>query len=90
MVRVSGYGQTGPYSARPGFAAIAESLGGLRYLTGTPGQPPVRVGVSIGDSLASDSSQLATMPQIHYVVTARIFGARGGNVVNQAVVMIGA
>jgi len=53
MVRISGYGQTGPYSTRPGFAAIAESLGGLRYLAGTPGQPPVRVGVSIGDSLAS-------------------------------------
>ena len=53
MVRVSGYGQTGPYKDRPGFAAIAESLGGLRYLTGYPNRPPVRVGVSIGDTLAS-------------------------------------
>lgn len=53
MVRVSGYGQDGPYSSRPGFAAIAESLGGLRYLAGYPDRPPVRVGVSIGDSLAS-------------------------------------
>ncbi|HYD61957.1 MAG TPA: CaiB/BaiF CoA-transferase family protein [Noviherbaspirillum sp.] len=53
MVRVSGYGQTGPYRDRPGFAAIAESMGGLRYLAGYPDRPPVRVGVSIGDTLAS-------------------------------------
>ncbi len=53
MVRVSGYGQTGPYRERPGFAAIAESMGGLRYLAGYPDRPPVRVGVSIGDTLAS-------------------------------------
>ncbi|UTW09342.1 CaiB/BaiF CoA transferase family protein [Pseudomonas benzenivorans] len=53
MVRVSGYGQDGPYSNRPGFAAIAESMGGLRNLAGYPDRPPVRVGVSIGDSLAS-------------------------------------
>ena len=53
MVRVSGYGQSGPYKERPGFAAIAESMGGLRYLAGYPDRPPVRVGVSIGDTLAS-------------------------------------
>ena len=53
MVRVSGYGQTGPYKDRPGFAAIAESMGGLRSLAGYPDRPPVRVGVSIGDTLAS-------------------------------------
>ena len=53
MVRISGYGQSGPYRDRPGFAAIAESMGGLRYLAGYPDRPPVRVGVSIGDSLAS-------------------------------------
>jgi len=53
MVRISGYGQTGPYRSRPGFAAIAESMGGLRYLSGFPDRPPVRVGVSLGDSLAS-------------------------------------
>lgn len=46
--------------------------------------------VALGDSLASDSATLAGMPQIHYIITARIFGVRGGNVVNQAVVMIGA
>jgi len=52
MLRISGYGQTGPYAQRPGFGVIAEAMGGLRYLTGEPGRVPVRVGVSIGDSLA--------------------------------------
>jgi len=53
MVRISGYGQTGPYRDRPGFGAIGEAMGGLRYTTGDPASPPSRVGVSIGDSLAS-------------------------------------
>jgi len=53
MVRISGYGQTGPYRARPGFGAIGEAMGGLRYTTGEAGRVPARVGVSIGDSLAS-------------------------------------
>jgi formyl-CoA transferase len=53
MLRISGYGQTGPYRDRPGFGVIGEAMGGLRYITGEPGRPPVRVGVSIGDSLAS-------------------------------------
>src|ERR687887_1844907 len=53
MVRISGYGQSGPYRDRPGFAAIAESMGGLRYLAGYPDRPPVRVGISLGDSLAA-------------------------------------
>ena len=53
MLRISGYGQTGPYRDLPGFGVIGEAMGGLRHLTGYPGQPPVRVGVSIGDSLAS-------------------------------------
>lgn len=52
LVRISGYGQTGPYRDRPGFASVAEALGGLRNLTGDPDRPPVRVGVSLGDSLA--------------------------------------
>jgi formyl-CoA transferase len=52
LVRISGFGQTGPYAQRPGFAAIAEAIGGLRYLTGEPGRPPVRTGVSLGDTLA--------------------------------------
>lgn len=53
MVRISGYGQNGPYRDRPGFGVIAESMGGLRYLTAEPGRVPVRVGVSIGDTLAA-------------------------------------
>jgi len=53
MVRVSGYGQNGPYSRRPGFAAIAEAMGGLRYVTGYPDRPPVRPNLSLGDTLAS-------------------------------------
>ena len=53
MVRISGFGQTGPYSHRPGFGAIGEAMGGLRYTTGAPDRPPSRVGISIGDSLAS-------------------------------------
>jgi len=53
MLRVSGYGQTGPYRDRSGFGVVAEAMGGLRHLTGEPGRVPVRVGVSIGDTLAS-------------------------------------
>jgi formyl-CoA transferase len=53
VLRVSGYGQTGPYRNRPGFAAVAEAMGGLRHLTAEPGRVPVRVGVSIGDTLAA-------------------------------------
>ena len=53
MVRISGYGQTGPYRDRPGFGAIGESMGGIRYTTGDPDGAPARVGVSIGDTLAS-------------------------------------
>jgi formyl-CoA transferase len=52
MVRLSGFGQSGPYRDRPGFGAIGEAMGGLRHLTGEPGRPPSRVGVSLGDSLA--------------------------------------
>jgi len=52
MLRVSGYGQTGPYRDLPGFGLIGEAMGGLRYLCGEPGRPPVRAGISIGDSLA--------------------------------------
>jgi formyl-CoA transferase len=53
ILRISGYGQTGPYRNRPGFGVIAEAMGGLRHLTGEPGRLPVRVGVSIGDTLAA-------------------------------------
>src|SRR5258708_4276034 len=53
MVRISGFGQSGPYKDRPGFGAIGESMGGMRYITGYPDRAPVRVGISIGDSLAA-------------------------------------
>jgi crotonobetainyl-CoA:carnitine CoA-transferase CaiB-like acyl-CoA transferase len=53
MVRISGYGQTGPYHERPGFGVIGEAIGGLRHVTGTPDRPPSRTGVSIGDTLAA-------------------------------------
>jgi len=53
MLRISGYGQTGPYRDRPGFGVVGEAMGGLRHLTAQPGQVPVRVGVSIGDTLAA-------------------------------------
>lgn len=53
LARVSGYGQTGPYRDRAGFAAVAEAMGGLRYINGFPGQAPPRTGISLGDSLAA-------------------------------------
>jgi formyl-CoA transferase len=53
LVRISGYGQDGPYSRRPGFGVIGEAMGGLRYVTGTPDRPPSRTGISIGDTLAA-------------------------------------
>jgi formyl-CoA transferase len=53
MARLSGYGQSGPYKDRPGFGAIAEAMGGLRYVTGYPDRPPVRVGISLGDAVAA-------------------------------------
>ena len=67
MVRISGYGQSGPYKDRPGFAAIAESMGGLRYLSGYPDRPPVRVGVSIGDTLAGLYGVIGALLAMHHL-----------------------
>ncbi|WP_102347249.1 CaiB/BaiF CoA transferase family protein [Bacillus sp. Marseille-P3661] len=53
MVRISGYGQDGPYKDKPGFGSIGEAMGGIRYLTGYPDRPPTRVGISLGDSVSS-------------------------------------
>ncbi|MCW4354896.1 CoA transferase [Hoyosella sp. YIM 151337] len=53
IVRISGFGQTGPYSARPGFASVGEAMGGLRYINGFPGEVPPRCGISLGDTLAA-------------------------------------
>lgn len=61
LVHVSGFGQTGPYRDKPGFGVIGEAMGGLRYLTGHQGQPSVRVGVSIGDSLSALYAVIGTL-----------------------------
>lgn len=64
MVRISGYGQSGPYRERPGFGVIGEAMGGLRYVTGTPDRPPSRVGVSIGDTLSAMYGVIGAMMAI--------------------------
>jgi formyl-CoA transferase len=65
MVRLSGYGQTGPYKDRVGFGAIGESMGGMRYITGYPDRAPVRVGISIGDSLAAMYGAMGALMALH-------------------------
>ncbi|WP_426117368.1 CaiB/BaiF CoA transferase family protein [Pseudomonas sp. DSP3-2-2] len=71
LVRISGYGQTGPYRDRPGFGAIGEAMGGIRYTTGTPGTPPARVGVSLGDSLASMHAVMGALMALLRVKTGQ-------------------
>ena len=66
MVRLSGFGQTGPYKDRPGFGAIGESMGGMRYITGHPDRAPVRVGISIGDSLAAMFGVIGALMALHH------------------------
>jgi formyl-CoA transferase len=66
MLRLSGFGQTGPYRDQAGFGAIGESMGGLRYLTGYPDRPPVRSNLSIGDSLASLHGVIGAMMALHH------------------------
>jgi formyl-CoA transferase len=66
MIRVSGYGQTGPYSHRAGFGAIGEAMGGLRYVVGDPSTPPSRMGISIGDELAATFACLGALSALHY------------------------
>ena len=66
MVRLSGFGQTGPYKDRPGFGAIGESMGGMRYITGYADRAPVRVGISIGDSLAAMFGVIGALSAIHH------------------------
>lgn len=65
MVRVSGYGQDGPYASRAGYGAIGEAMGGLRYTTGDPDKAPSRTGISIGDSLAAVYATMGTMFALH-------------------------
>ncbi|MDP3760775.1 MAG: CaiB/BaiF CoA-transferase family protein [Ramlibacter sp.] len=66
MLRISGYGQSGPYRDRPGFGVVAEAMGGLRHLTGEPGRVPVRVGVSIGDTLAALHGVIGILLALHH------------------------
>lgn len=66
MIRVSGFGQTGPYSKRAGFGAVGESMGGLRYVCGDPSTPPSRVGISIGDSLAATFATVGALSALHH------------------------
>jgi formyl-CoA transferase len=66
MIRVSGYGQTGPYSKRAGFGAVGESMGGLRYVCGDPSTPPSRMGISIGDSLAATFACIGGLTALHH------------------------
>lgn len=73
LVRISGYGQTGPYRDRPGFGAIGEAMGGMRYTTGDPESPPARTGISIGDSLASLHAVMGALMSLLHVRAA------GGN-----------
>lgn len=69
MVRISGFGQTGPASLKPGFGSIGEALGGLRFTTGDPSLPPSRMGVSIGDSIASLHAVIGTLMSVLNVRT---------------------
>ncbi|MBS4213988.1 CaiB/BaiF CoA transferase family protein [Neobacillus rhizophilus] len=66
MIRVSGYGQDGPYKDKPGFGSIGEAMGGLRYITGYQDRPPVRVGVSLGDSLSSLYAVIGALMAVYH------------------------
>ena len=66
MLRISGYGQTGPYRDLPGFGAIGEAMGGLRHLTGEPGRIPVRCGISIGDTLAGLHGTIGVLTALYH------------------------
>lgn len=80
MVRLSGYGQTGPMRDAPGFGAIGESMGGLRYVSGHPDRPPVRIGISIGDSIASLHGAIgALMALRHRDVTGGRWNGKTGS-----------
>ncbi len=74
MLRISGYGQTGPYRDLPGFGVVGEAMGGLRYLTGEPGRVPVRVGVSIGDTLAALHGTIGVLMALYH---RKVHGGQG-------------
>ena len=66
LVRVTGFGQNGPYASQAGFGAVGEAMGGLRYVVGDPSTPPSRMGISIGDSLAATHAALGALAALHY------------------------
>ena len=66
MIRVSGFGQTGPYAGRAGFGAVGESMGGLRYVCGDPATPPSRMGISIGDTLAATFACIGALTALYH------------------------
>jgi len=66
MIRVSGFGQTGPYAKRAGFGAVGEAMGGLRYVCGDPSTPPSRMGISIGDSLAATFACVGALSALYH------------------------
>jgi formyl-CoA transferase len=74
MVRLSGFGQDGPYRDRPGFGVVGEAMGGMRYVTGYPDRPPVRMGISIGDSIAALHGVIGAMMALHH---RNVNGGRG-------------
>ena len=74
MLRISGYGQTGPYRDQPGFGVIGEAMGGLRHLTGEPGRVPVRCGISIGDTLAALHGTIGVLTALYH---RKVNGGKG-------------
>jgi crotonobetainyl-CoA:carnitine CoA-transferase CaiB-like acyl-CoA transferase len=82
MTRVSGWGQTGPYSPRPGYASVAEGVGGLRYVTGYPDRPPVRSNLSIGDTIAGLHAALGILMAVY---SRDVTGSSSGQVVDVAI-----
>lgn len=79
--RVSGYGQTGPYAGKPGFASVCEAMGGLRYVNGFPDRPPVRPNLSLGDSLAGMHAAMGVL----LALVAKLRSRGGGQVVDAAI-----
>ena len=80
MVRVSGFGQTGPYAQRAGYGSVGEAMGGIRYVAGDPDRPPVRVGLSIGDSLAATFACVGALAALHHRANTGV-----GQVVDSAI-----
>ena len=80
MVRVSGFGQTGPYAERAGYGSVGEAMGGIRYIAGDPDRPPVRTGLSIGDSLAATFACMGALAALHHRANSGV-----GQVIDSAI-----